>query len=187
VGNDLSDSERERYAAQIEAFGTEGQLRLKASRAIVIGAGRRGATAAGVLASSGLGYAAVVDGATVQPRDLVGQLSHYAPDVGANKAEAVAAKLGFLNPQMQADSYPVALDASNAAAIVYGHDLVLDCTGDAAVAAIVASACAGHDIPLLRPAADQADPAGGSTAVVAGAEVAREALALLAMRAEVQA
>jgi molybdopterin-synthase adenylyltransferase len=184
VGNDLSDSERERYAAQIEAFGTDGQLRLKASRAIVIGAGRCGATAAGVLASSGLGYLAVVDGATVQPGDLVGQLSHYTPDVGANKADAVAAKLGFLNPQMQADSYPVALDESNAAAIVYGHDLVLDCTGDAAVAAIVAGACAEHEIPLLRPAAD---PAGGSSAVVAGAEVAREALTLLAMRAEVQA
>jgi adenylyltransferase/sulfurtransferase len=181
VANDLSDSERERYAAQIEVFGTEGQARLKESRAIVIGAGRSGATAAGVLASSGLGYLAVVDGARVQPGDLVGQISHYTPDVGANKADAVAAKLGFLNSQIQADSYPVALEQSNAAAIVFGHDLVLDCTGEEAVAGVLTAACAEHDIALLRPATE------ASTAVAAGAEVAKEALTILAMRPKVEA
>ena len=126
---DLSESELERYAAQIEHIGLDAQQRLKAARAIVIGAGPAGSAAAAELVSRGVGYVAVVDGATVSPRDLCGQAMLYTPDVGANRAEAVVAKLGVLNPHVHAESYPVDVDEQNAEAILMGHDLALDCTG----------------------------------------------------------
>jgi molybdopterin/thiamine biosynthesis adenylyltransferase len=141
VTNELSDSERQRYAAQIDAgLGVAGQLRLKASRAIVIGAGAVGAAAAAELVSRGVGYVAVVDGGTVGLRDLAGQAIYYTPDVGQSKADTLAGKLGLLNPEVQVDSYPVALDAQNAGAIVAGHDVVLDCTHDSGVAAALEAA-----------------------------------------------
>ena len=127
--DDLSESEFERYAAQIERIGIDAQLRLKAARAIVIGAGPAGAAAAAELASRGVGYVAVVDGSTVALGDLCGQALLYTPDVGASRAEAVVAKLGILNPHVHAESYPVDVDERNAEAILIGHDLAIDCVG----------------------------------------------------------
>jgi molybdopterin/thiamine biosynthesis adenylyltransferase len=135
VANELSDSERERYAGQIEGeLGLAGQLRLKQSRAMVIGAGGAGSAAAAQLASCGVGYVAVVDGGRVALHDLAGQAVYYTPDVGQSKADTVAGKLGLLNPEVQVESYPVHVDPENASAIVAGHDVVLDCTHDAAAA-----------------------------------------------------
>jgi molybdopterin-synthase adenylyltransferase len=141
VTTELSDSERKRYARQIEGeLGVEGQLRLKGSRGIVIGAGAGGSGAAAQLASRGVGYVAVVDGGTIGLSDLAGQAIYYTPDVGQSKADTLAGKLGLLNPEVQVDSYPVALDAGNASAIVEGHDVVLDCTHDPGVAAALSAA-----------------------------------------------
>ena len=63
--SDLSESELERYRARSSDLGIDGQLRLKGARAIVIGAGPAGSAAAAQLVSCGVGYVAVVDGATV--------------------------------------------------------------------------------------------------------------------------
>ena len=79
---DLSESELERYAAQIEHIGIDALRRLKAARAVVLGGGAAGAAAAAELASRGVGYVAVVDGTTVALTDLCGQAMLYTPDVG---------------------------------------------------------------------------------------------------------
>ena len=129
MSDDLSESELERYAAQVEQVGIDAQLRLKAARAIVVGAGPAGSAAAADLVSRGVGYVAVVDGGAVTLGDLCGQALLYTPDVGANRAEAVVAKLGVLNPHVHAESYPVDVDETNAEAILAGHDVALDCVG----------------------------------------------------------
>jgi adenylyltransferase/sulfurtransferase len=171
---ELSDSERARYADQIGGDpGAEGQLRLKRARVIVVGAGAAGSAAATQLASCGVGYVAVVDGAKVQLRDLAGQAIYYTPDVGQSKADTLAAKLGLLNPEVQVDSYPVDLDAQNAAAIVAGHDLVLDCTRDPAAAL----ALADSEAPAVRL------PPAQSPSVAAGAALAASVLNALGLPA----
>jgi adenylyltransferase/sulfurtransferase len=147
VPTDLSQTELERYSAQIEQIGVDAQLRLKAARVIVIGAGAAGSAAASELASRGVGYVAVVDGATTTLGDLCAQSSLYTPDVGANRAEAVVAKLGVLNPNVQAEAYPVDVDDANAAAIVMGHDIAIDCSNDSA--APLEAACAQHGVELV--------------------------------------
>jgi adenylyltransferase/sulfurtransferase len=166
VANELSESELERYAEQIERIGADAQLRLKAARAIVIGAGPAGAAAAAELVSRGVGYVAIADGATTALGDLCGNACLYTPDVGANRAEAVAAKLGLLNPTVQTEPYPVDLDENNAAAIVMGHDIVLDFNGAPGLPA----ACAEHGAELIS-----ADGNG----TVAGALAAEAALTYL--------
>jgi molybdopterin/thiamine biosynthesis adenylyltransferase len=166
----LSDSERARYGSQIDGqLGLEGQLRLRHARAIVIGAGAAGTAAASHLVSCGVGYVAVVDGGRVDRGDLAGQALYYTPDVGEGKADTVTAKLSLLNPDVQVESYPVALDASNAAAIVAGHDLVLDCAHDAAAAA----ALDATGVSVLRISAED------STATAAGAALGAEAIRVL--------
>jgi molybdopterin/thiamine biosynthesis adenylyltransferase len=147
VTSELSESELERYATQIERIGLDAQTRLKSARALVIGAGPAGAAAAAELASRGVGYVAVADGATTALGDLCAQVFLYTPDVGSNRAEAVAAKLGVLNPGIQAEPYPVDVDEANAAAIVMGHDVALDFSGTAGDA--LQAACAEHGVELI--------------------------------------
>jgi molybdopterin-synthase adenylyltransferase len=166
----LSDSERERYEGQIAGEpGLEGQLRLTRARAIVIGAGASGTATATQLASCGVGYVAIVDGGTVALGDLAGQALYYTPDLGQGKADTVTAKLSLLNPEVQVESYPVDLDASNAAAIVAGHDLVLDCTHNA----VTGEALDATGVRLLRLSGEH------STATGAGAALAAEAIRML--------
>ncbi len=156
---DLSDAERARYEGQIHGgLGFEGQLRLKRARVIVIGAGAAGSAAATELASRGVGYVAVVDGGTVELGDLAGQAIYYTPDVGQSKADTLAGKLGLLNPEVHVESYPVDLEQVNAAAIVAGHDVVLDCTHDR----VTAGALDATGALVLRLPADRArDSAAG--------------------------
>ena len=160
VAIELSESELERYSAQIERIGIEAKLRLKSARALVIGAGPAGAAAAAELVSRGVGYVAVVDGATTALGDLCAQASLYTPDVGANRAEAVTAKLGILNPNVQAEPYPVDVEESNAGAIVMGHDVALDFSGAAGDA--LAAACTEQGIELIS-----ADATGTVAGVIA--------------------
>jgi molybdopterin/thiamine biosynthesis adenylyltransferase len=171
VAEELSEHELERYAGQIQRIGADAQRRLKEARAIVLGAGAAGGGAAAHLASCGVGYVAVVDGGVVAPADLCAQSVLYTPDLGANRAEAVAAKLGVLNPGTQAESYPVAIDEANAHAILIGHDVALDC---------------GAGLPLEAPsaAAGIALVTSRGEAVVDGLRAASEALALLTAPAQ---
>jgi molybdopterin/thiamine biosynthesis adenylyltransferase len=150
VSTELSESELERYAEQIDRIGVAAQQRLKETRAIVLGARAAGSAAAAHLVSSGVGYVAVVDGGAVERADLCGQSVLYTPDIGANRAEAVAAKLGILNTNAQAESYPVHVEKANAQAILAGHDLALDCRGGG------------------LPLADACDAAGADLIVAAG-------------------
>jgi molybdopterin/thiamine biosynthesis adenylyltransferase len=166
---ELSDAEKERYAGQIEGdLGLDGQLRLKQARAMVVGAGAAGSAAAAQLASCGVGYVAIVDQDPVRLPDLAGQSIYYTPDVGIRKADTLAAKLGLLNPEVQVESYPVALDATNAIAIVAGHDVVLDCTRDR-LAAETLDASGATVLRLAEPA----------TGGVDGISLAADALDLL--------
>ena len=169
---ELSESERERYAGQIDRIGLEAQQRLKAARAIVVGARAAGSAAAAHLASSGVGYVGIVDGGAVEPADLCGQSLLYTPDIGSNRAEAVAAKLGVLNTDAQPESYPVDVEEANAQAIVIGHDLVLDCRGSGSLE----EACRATGVRLL--VAD-------GTRAVDGLNAAEQALAALAAPAAV--
>jgi adenylyltransferase/sulfurtransferase len=172
VSSELSESERERYCEQVERIGIEAQRRLKGSRAIVLGARAPGSAAAAHLVSSGVGYVGVVDGGVVGRGDLCGQSLLYTPDVGSNRAEAVAAKLGVLNTDTQADSYPVDVEEANAHAILLGHDVAVDCRGGASLE----EACRSTGVTLVT--------ADGSRAVD-GLKAAEQALEKLAAAAEV--
>lgn len=172
MSTELSESERERYAEQIQRIGVEAQRRLKGARAIVLGARASGSAAAAHLVSSGVGYVGVVDGGNVDRADLCGQSLLYTPDVGANRAEAVAAKLGVLNTDTQAESYPVAIEEANAGAILLGHDVAVDCRGGISLE----KACHSTGVALVI--------ADGSRALD-GLRAAEQALEMLAAASEV--
>ena len=148
----LSDAEVERYSRQLvlEEWSAQAQERLRDASAIVVGAGALGSPAAAYLAAAGVGRIGIVDSDPVELSNLQRQPLHFTPDIGTNKAESAAAKLGVLNPEVTVEPYPVRLDESNAAAIVTGADVVLDCSDTFATRYLVNDACCAARVPLVE-------------------------------------
>lgn len=151
----IGDRELERYARQLvlPEWTGEAQDRLKASTAIVIGAGGLGSPAATYLAAAGVGRIGVVDGGWVELSNLQRQPLHYTPDIDAQKAESAAQKLGVLNTEISVEPYPVEVDEDNAAAIVTGADVVLDCTDTFETRYLINDACCDARVPLVEAGA----------------------------------
>jgi adenylyltransferase/sulfurtransferase len=151
----MDDRELERYSRQLvlPEWTGEVQERLKAASAIVVGAGALGSPAATYLACAGVGRVGVVDGDWVELSNLQRQPLHFTPDIETQKAESAAQKLGVLNTEISVEPYPVEVDADNAAAIIAGADVVLDCTDSFATRYLVNDACCAERVALVEAGA----------------------------------
>jgi molybdopterin/thiamine biosynthesis adenylyltransferase len=148
----LSESELERYSRQLvlPEWSGAAQERLRSATAIVIGAGALGSPAATYLAAAGIGRLGIVDEDLVELSNLHRQPLHFTPDVGRQKAENAALKLGVLNPEVAIDPYPVRIDERNAPAIVMGADVVVDCSDSFETRYAVNDACCAQRVPLVE-------------------------------------
>ena len=102
------------------------------------------------LAGAGVGRLGIVDDDDVELSNLHRQLLHFTPDLGVPKAHSAAAKLGFLNPEVVVEPYQVRLDAANAAGLIEGADLVVDCSDSFETRYAVNAACCAARIPLVE-------------------------------------
>ena len=139
----LTDAEIERYARQLvlPEWGAAAQLALSEASVLVVGAGALGSPVAAYLAGAGVGRLGILDADAVELSNLHRQLLHFTPDLGVPKAESAAAKLRFLNPDVVVEPYQVRLEEENAAALVEGQDLVVDCSDSFATRYAVNAAC----------------------------------------------
>ncbi len=108
----LDRREQERAARQISisGWGEEGQVRLRAATVGIIGAGGLGSTILMQLAVAGVGRIIVADPDEVELSNLNRQVLHWHADIGRNKAESAADKLGCLNPGVEVEPVRVAVD-----------------------------------------------------------------------------
>jgi molybdopterin-synthase adenylyltransferase len=149
---DFTDAEIERYSRQLvlPEWGAAAQLALAEASVLVIGAGALGSPVALYLAGAGVGRMGIVDDDAVELSNLHRQLLHFTPDLGVAKSESAAAKLRFLNPDVVVEPYQMRVDAENAAAIVEGQDLVVDCSDAFATRYAVNAACCAARVPLVE-------------------------------------
>jgi molybdopterin/thiamine biosynthesis adenylyltransferase len=139
----FSSDEIERYARHLmlREVGGPGQQRLKAARVLLVGAGGLGAPTALYLAAAGVGVIGLVDPDAVSLSNLQRQVIYATADVGRAKVDAASGRLQALNPHVQVEAHPLALDAQNAAQIIDGYDLVIDGTDSFAARFAVNAAC----------------------------------------------
>jgi len=148
----LSDTEIERYSRQLvlEDWSEEAQTRLRDASVLVVGAGALGSPVALYLAGAGVGRIGLVDSDVVELSNLHRQPLHFSPDLGVPKVESAAAKLRFLNPDTLVEPYQVRLDETNAAGLVEGQDLVIDCSDTFATRYAVNRACCDAGVDLIE-------------------------------------
>lgn len=150
----LSQTELSRYARQLllPGIGTSGQLKLKAARVLVVGAGGLGCPVLQALAGAGVGRITVMDPDAVDHSNLARQWLHGIEDIGENKARSAAEALRRQNPCIKIDAAEVALAAGNAATFIGAHDIVIDATDDLGVRYTIDAVCAELDRPWVHAA-----------------------------------
>ena len=98
----MTDDDLLRYSRHIllDEIGIEGQGRLLAAHALVIGAGGLGSPVALYLGTAGVGRITLVDHDTVDLTNLQRQIAHTLARVGQPKVESARAGMLAINPTL---------------------------------------------------------------------------------------
>jgi adenylyltransferase/sulfurtransferase len=155
----VNDEQLLRYSRHIllPQLGIEGQERLLAARALVVGAGGLGSPAAMYLASAGIGILVLADGDAVDLTNLQRQILHRTASVGRPKALSGRDTLAEINPDVDIVALEQRLDGPALEAEVAAADVVLDCSDNFATRHAINRACVKHRRPLVSGAAIRFD------------------------------
>ena len=99
----MTDEQTERYYRQIllKEIGLDGQRRLMAAKALVVGAGGLGSPATLYLAAAGVGQLGIVDFDVVDRTNLQRQILHTTGDIGRPKVQSAVERVTSLNPDVE--------------------------------------------------------------------------------------
>ncbi|MFV9685717.1 molybdopterin-synthase adenylyltransferase MoeB [Pantoea sp. KXB45] len=152
---ELSDEEMLRYNRQIvlRGFDFDGQERLKASHALIVGLGGLGCAAAPYLAAAGVGNLTLLDFDTVSHSNLQRQILHHDADIGRAKVDSAAQSLAAINPHSQLNPINGQLDDAALLALIARQQVVLDCTDNVTVREQLNRLCRQQQVPLVSGAA----------------------------------
>lgn len=139
----LSRLEFQRYSRHLllPEIGSHGQLRLKAARVLVIGAGGLGSPVILYLAAAGVGCIGILDFDSVDLSNLQRQIIYDDSDRGRAKVERAAARAKALNPEIMIVQHNLRLTAENTLAIFGGYDLIVDGSDNFQTRYLVNDAC----------------------------------------------
>ncbi|MBX8492658.1 molybdopterin-synthase adenylyltransferase MoeB [Pseudomonas lijiangensis] len=151
----LTDQELLRYSRQIllQHVDIDGQIRLKSSRALIVGLGGLGSPVALYLAAAGVGELHLADFDSVDLTNLQRQVIHDSQSIGQAKVDSAMARLTAINPEVTLVAHRAALDSDSLSTAVQGVDLVLDCSDNFATREAVNAACVAAGKPLVSGAA----------------------------------
>jgi|HubBroStandDraft_1064217.scaffolds.fasta_scaffold11624_3 molybdopterin/thiamine biosynthesis adenylyltransferase/rhodanese-related sulfurtransferase/molybdopterin converting factor small subunit len=140
---ELSKDEILRYSRHLimPEVGTEGQLKLKAAKVLLVGTGGLGAPLGLYLAAAGVGRIGLVDFDVVDFTNLQRQVIHGTSDVGRKKLDSAADRMREINPFVRIDKHEVALSSENALGILKDYDIVVDGTDNFPTRYLVNDAC----------------------------------------------
>jgi len=155
----MDDAQLLRYSRHIllNELGIDGQEKLLASHALVIGAGGLGSPVALYLGSAGVGQITVVDHDQVDATNLQRQIAHTLERVGQYKAESVRTAIAQINPDVVVHPITQRADAALLNTLVAKADVVLDCCDNFETRQAVNLACVQHQKPLVSGAAIRLD------------------------------
>lgn len=122
--------EQDRYSRQIifPGIGPEGQRRLGAGFAVVVGCGALGTTISAALVRAGVGRLRIIDRDFIEIHNLARQGLYTERDIAENlpKAEAAERHLREANPGVEVEGVVADFDQRNAERLVEGADVIVD-------------------------------------------------------------
>lgn len=151
----LNDNELMRYSRQLllPQLDVRGQLRLKDSKVLVVGAGGLGCPVALYLGGAGVGSLVIVDDDTVELPNLQRQVAFRHADLGRAKAECLVEQVRATNPEIDVEALTCRLAGEAMVEQVRSADVVVDCTDNFSTRFAINRACVGAGVPLVSGAA----------------------------------
>ena len=155
----MDDAQLLRYSRHIllDELGIDGQEKLLASHALIVGAGGLGSPVSLYLGSAGVGHITVVDDDWVDATNLQRQIAHTLDRVGQLKADSVRTAIAQINPDVTVTPITQRADEVLLDTLVAQADVVLDCCDNFATRQAVNRACVVHRKPLVSGAAIRMD------------------------------
>jgi adenylyltransferase/sulfurtransferase len=147
----LNDQEKLRYSKLMDlpGWGEEGQLKIKNSRILVIGAGGLGSAVLPILAAAGVGTVGIVENDNVETSNLQRQILYNPEDAGQSKMDLVVSMLKKKNPDAEIITHRTRFDESNAEELAGRYDIVADCTDNFKTRFLINDTCAVLKKPLV--------------------------------------
>lgn len=155
----MNDQQLLRYSRHIllDEIDIEGQEKLLAAHALIIGAGGLGSPAAFYLASAGIGTITLVDDDTVDLTNLQRQILHTTERVGQAKVLSGQQTLTEINPTIEIVALKERVSGERLNELVRNASVVLDCSDNFATRHAVNRACVANRVPLVSGAAIKFD------------------------------
>lgn len=153
----LSPDELTRFARHIvlRHIGGPGQQRLRRASVLVVGAGGLGTPLLQYLAAAGVGRLGIVDDDIVSLSNLQRQVIHGMPDLGRPKVDSARDAVLRLDPDLVVEGHRQRLDATNAASLVAGFDVIADGSDNFDTRYLLAEICEQAQRPLVHAAVNE--------------------------------
>ena len=141
--NFLNSDEEERYQKHLslKEIGYEGQLKLKNSSVLCIGAGGLGSSVLLYLAAAGIGKIGIVDNDHVEKSNLQRQIIHETNAIGNLKIDSARERIKKLNPNIELLTFAKKIDPKNALEIIQEFDVICDCSDNFGTRYLINDAC----------------------------------------------
>ena len=155
----MNDEQLLRYSRHIllPQIGIEGQERLLAARALVIGAGGLGSPVALYLAAAGVGSLTLCDDEAVDLTNLQRQIVHRTQSIGRKKVDSARATLATINPEVRVTALAERVDEKRLEALALDADVVIDGSDNFATRHAANRVCVRLKKPLVSGAAVRFD------------------------------
>ena len=139
----LSLDEKERYKKHLtlKEIGFKGQLKLKNSSVICIGAGGLGSSVLLYLAAAGIGRIGIVDNDQVEKSNLQRQIIHETNTVGNLKINSAQERIKRFNPNIEVTTFNKRVNSENVIEIIKDFDIICDCSDNFGTRYLINDAC----------------------------------------------
>jgi len=149
--NFLNADEQERYQKHLtlKEIGNEGQLKLKNSSVLCIGAGGLGSSVLIYLAAAGIGKIGIVDNDHVEKSNLQRQIVHETNEIGNLKIFSAKKRIKCLNPNIEVFTFDTRITSENVLEIIQEFDIICDCSDNFGTRYLINDACLILNKPLI--------------------------------------
>ena len=147
----LNSDEQERYQKHLtlKEIGYEGQLNLKNTSVLCVGAGGLGSSVLLYLTAAGIGEIGIVDNDHVEKSNLQRQIIHETNNIGSLKIDSARERIKKLNPNSKLVTFAERINSKNALEIIRQFDVICDCTDNFGTRYLINDACLILDKPLV--------------------------------------
>ena len=147
----LNEDEQERYQKHLtlKEIGIEGQLKLKKSSVLCIGAGGLGSSVLLYLAAAGIGKIGIVDNDQVEKSNLQRQIIHETNKIGTLKIDSAQERIERFNPNTEIKTFNERINSKNILKIIKEFDVICDCSDNFGTRYLINDACLILNKPLV--------------------------------------